>query len=545
MDIPHEDEGIPNAPEEDGDASPGATCDEPVACGQPKADEHAPAYEDKPLEGEASAGEGTKKKARRPRREVKKLSKEEARRQMILHLIALAVFWMLWGALYIYDKLQNPPDIDIPPPPKALAIESELQSLAKQGTRWPGFDPLKYPLVVYDTEDTYLFRHPKPPKEFMLFKHRKDTYVFDGRYKGIWDCYETKFSGKYTAIVSVKPGLGNAEYYSDTALHELFHVYQDECEELWPSSSSWESVFMYPRYDYKLYKTLRLEELALANALEANSADEGKGWARRAIILADKAYEMMPADCADMIRSRQMVEGLATYVDRQFHPRKNLADYLRRGFKPEEYYDRVYLTGDALALLLEDFNPKWKQTFNNKSVTWLEDMLRQGLGKGGYSCAFSQEELEQADKEARGEMTEAIHRRISLNRSFDKTEGGMLIVEAGKESLYLVDGHTSGIKSVLGGKFVSQRGIKIGNNCCTLEIGQYPVLLDLCLLKGNNAQTRRLVIRGLDNLELSSENDKLTVKCDRLNGEFSHAAYTFKDNKLTIMLHDDKPKKRG
>lgn len=545
MDIPNEEEGIPSAPEECGDASPVKASDDAVACGQTKEDENAPVVEVKQAEVEAPVGEAAKKKGRKPKREVKKLSKEEARRQMIIHLIVLAVVWILAGILYIVDENLSPPDIDVPPPPKAMAIEGELQSLAKKGVRWPGFDPLKYPLAIYDTEDTYLFRHPKPPKEFMLFKHRKDTYVFDGRYKGIWDCYQTKFSDEYTAIVSVSLGEGDAKYYSTVALHELFHVYQEECEELWPLSSHWKSAFEYPCYDYKLDQVLKLEELALANALEADNAEEGKGWARRALTLAEEAYGMMPADSADMIRSRQMVEGLATYVDRQFHPRQNLVEILRRGFEPEEYYDRAYFTGDAVALLLQDFNPKWKRTFNKKSVIWLENMLKDSLGKGGYSCVFSEEALKQVEEESRIQITEAIHSRIRLGSQFDKTEGASLIVQADKELLHLAGGSSSGMRSVSGGRFISQRAIKVKNENCSLEVGQYPVLFKLSLLTGETAQTSQLVIRGLDDLELSSSDDKLTVKCDKLSGEFTNAAYTFKDNKLTITLHDDKPEKRG
>src|ERR1044071_3492805 len=61
----------------------------------------------------------------------------------------------------------------------ATAISQEVSRIGQSTMLWPGFDPRSIPLAVYAGERTYLFRHPKPPAEFV--KGGGDTFVFAGR----------------------------------------------------------------------------------------------------------------------------------------------------------------------------------------------------------------------------------------------------------------------------------------------------------------------------------------------------------------------------
>src|SRR5688500_16821316 len=68
-----------------------------------------------------------------------------------------------------------------PPGSGAFRIDEEVRRLASRPL-WPGFDPAKVPLAVFDGERTFLFRHPSPPPEFRRVADRPETAVVAGQH---------------------------------------------------------------------------------------------------------------------------------------------------------------------------------------------------------------------------------------------------------------------------------------------------------------------------------------------------------------------------
>src|SRR5687768_10204511 len=61
----------------------------------------------------------------------------------------------------------------------ALAVDSALAVTAR-APLWPGFEPLRVPLAIFDGERTYLFRHPSPPSGYAPVAGGRDILVRDG-----------------------------------------------------------------------------------------------------------------------------------------------------------------------------------------------------------------------------------------------------------------------------------------------------------------------------------------------------------------------------
>jgi hypothetical protein len=463
----------------------------------------------------------------------------------ITAIILLAFVLLLLAFVLAGVVITNLP---ISEPLTALDLESEVHRLAAEGERWTGFDPLKYPLAIYDGENTYLFRHPHRPKGFKPLAGQKDAFVYSGQYERVYDYHMVDISDEPTAIVTLD---GDYKYYctydARIAIHELFHVYQDKCEEIWPTTK-WKPIFTYPCYDINLYKDMKLEERALAHALESKSQEGKKQWALLALSYAMDAEKKMPRESSDNIKAWEMREGLASYVEALYDEdsvqrQRELISKLERGFGPEEFCDRTYTTGRALGVLLDQFKPDWKKTFNKKDYTWLEDTLAQALGqKAGGNSEFTEEELREIEKDARQEITEAIHERISRTRSFSEIGGGVLIVVCGADPFYLNAGAGSGIRMMLGGNYVSRRDTGLENDNGSIIIPEYDTLLEPLPISKSTMRFSKAIVRGLEEeWEISFKDGVLKLRSGLLHGELRSAQYTLKNGVLTIFLDNEIP----
>jgi hypothetical protein len=73
------------------------------------------------------------------------------------------------------------PIVSAPEESRAVAVAAEVRRLDSRAL-WPGFDPSKVPLAIFDGEKTFLFRHPHPPPEFRPVADRPETAIAPGRH---------------------------------------------------------------------------------------------------------------------------------------------------------------------------------------------------------------------------------------------------------------------------------------------------------------------------------------------------------------------------
>ena len=50
---------------------------------------------------------------------------------------------------------------------------------------WPGFNPMEWPIALFDGNKTILLRHPSPPPEFVPLPGQPGVLVMPGRHPAV------------------------------------------------------------------------------------------------------------------------------------------------------------------------------------------------------------------------------------------------------------------------------------------------------------------------------------------------------------------------
>jgi len=89
-------------------------------------------------------------------------------------------FFVLFSALLSIFSFAVPAAPD--PGPVAVMAEFDRQTASEL---WPGFDPKKIRVEIFDGRQAWLFRHPKPPEEFNENPEHPGLRVYNGRHPSI------------------------------------------------------------------------------------------------------------------------------------------------------------------------------------------------------------------------------------------------------------------------------------------------------------------------------------------------------------------------
>ena len=149
-----------------------------------------------------------------------------------------------------------------------LQAISETFEMAASEVAWPGFEPTRVPLILYDDANTYMIRHPAPPPEFKKMRGTDDVWVADSVFAGLRANTDADFAGARSAVA----GLVSDDPLEMAALlvHEAFHVYQTGTHPTWTANEV--DLFTYPIRSARLLQLRRLEGGALRRAVTAPSA---------------------------------------------------------------------------------------------------------------------------------------------------------------------------------------------------------------------------------------------------------------------------------
>ena len=310
-------------------------------------------------------------------------------------------------------------------PPRAVQIEQAVHALASAPTNtslWPGFDPLKIPLAVFDGKDTWLFRHPAPPAGFVSLSSQQGAFVKPGRLDGLVANSSADIGGIATGtlIVDPKTERGNVEWAA-IAVHEAFHVFQRAKHPGWIANEA--DLFVYPVDDAALLSLRRLETSALQQALATEDRDTSSCWARLALNLRNRRYAAMDAAFAAYERGTELNEGLAAYVQMQAQGQFAI-DWPPQEYAPAQVRQRAYTLGAAQAMLLDRFAPRWREDFEANDKQTLDGALTRALGAGRV-CAFEPALIASEDEIARNDIAALQKQRQSALQQFKAKPGIM------------------------------------------------------------------------------------------------------------------------
>ena len=156
-------------------------------------------------------------------------------------------------------------------PPGDTSVFNLVQQFDALAARplWPGIEPGKTPLEIFDDKNTYLLRHPTPPAEFTAMNGHPGFLVYVGRHPSICANTSIELAGIPTATLadSMDPAV---------LIHECFHVFERQKPRSWRANEA--TLFTYPAEDSRALTLSRLELEAMSRALKSAAPE---CWSRR------------------------------------------------------------------------------------------------------------------------------------------------------------------------------------------------------------------------------------------------------------------------
>ncbi len=411
----------------------------------------------------------------------------------------------------------------------AAQIAEEVERIAGARTFWPRFDPRAIPLAIYDGEHTHLFWHPGSPEGFIEAGGKEHSgLVYSGRHPAMTANSSADIGGAMSAtllIDDVQPKRDIASL-AGIAVHEAFHVFQRQRHPEWTANEG--VLFTYPVDSAALLSLRRLETEALRRALEMSDPVKTECWARVALSLRTERFSAMDAEFAEYERGTELNEGLATYVQHKADGRGD-PTIPTEGFGATEIRPRAYVSGAALAVLLDRFDADWPDRFDAGSRQILDRTLQSILtsseDKNTGPCEFTSAETLAANEQALSDVAAVQAARQQRRRQFDNRETWQLVIKAAEGSPLWPQGFDPlNVIRVQGG-ILHTRFLRLGNERGYLEVidggdvdiealtvgaGPHPLFNGI----------EEVTIVGLAEQELTAENGHLSVETPGLNAEF-------------------------
>lgn len=417
------------------------------------------------------------------------------------------------------------------------AVVDEVDRVAARHTLWPGFDPRRVPLAIFNGDATLLFRHPSPPPEFVSLSSRQGVWAFAGRHESVTANAPAKLGGVMTATAMLKPSARrDVRAQAALVIHEAFHVFQRERHPDWGANEL--ELFVYPFEDADALRLRRLETLALARAETARARGDAACWASAAMKLRAERYARIPSGSAAYERGTELNEGLASYVEALAAGRARRALLPAGDFPAGEVRQRAYATGRALATLLDRFAPDWKQRLEAGDKRPLDVALGAALpAPAARRCEPAPLQLRDASERARRDVAALVSKREALRRDFLARPGWKLELTVEGSPLFPQGFDPLNVERVGAREVLHTRYLKLGGGAGFIEIinrhsltegaGEHPLFNGL----------RRLTVTGLASEPAVAESGgKTTVTADNLKAEFTGAHVTRSGQTLFIRL---------
>ena len=319
--------------------------------------------------------------------------------------------------------------------PRAEAVESVVAAYeaAAPEIRWPGFDPMTVPLILYDDANTYLIRHPAAPGSFRRMRGANGVLVADTLFPGLRANTDVDFEGTRTAVAGLAEGDVDPVAGAAVLMHEAFHAFQTEARPDWVANEA--DLFGYPYRSARLLELRRLEGGALRRAISAPDSVRELCWAKEFLRVRAERFRRLPEPAVAYERANELREGLARYVQRLVAGGEPAIP--SDGFRPEDVRERTYETGSALALLLDRLAPGWKGALMDASDgASLEGALGAAIGPVSVrACRAGPDEAARTRSLARSDSADLVERDRRALAEFQDAPGWRVEIVSGAERL--------------------------------------------------------------------------------------------------------------
>lgn len=420
----------------------------------------------------------------------------------------------------------------------ALNTDEEVRKLASRPL-WPGFDPARIPLAVFDGEKTFLFRHPKPPPEFQAVPGRAETAVVAGRHALVTANSSIILGGARTATLLLdSPEPLSPRAAAALAVHEAFHVFQAERHPKWGGNEV--DLFTYAMDDPVLLRLSRLETEALRRSLAERGDNGAACWAATALELRRTRFSALGKSGALYERGTELKEGLARLVESRARGASSKEPvFPANEFAAGDVRSRSYAVGQAFGLLLDRFASGWESKLEAGTDETLDALLAGALAvrKGSRPCRFTPQETARALDGARRSVDLARLTREAVRADFFRRDGWSLVIIADAEPLAPQGFDPLNVERLGPGEVLHSRWVKLGNGAGGVEVlnaravtesaGEHP------LFEG----VRRVTVTGIrDEPKVDETADGVAIEATGVAGEFAGARAQRKGRTVTVLL---------
>lgn len=333
---------------------------------------------------------------------------------------------------------------------------------------WPGFQMGAIPVAIYDGESTFLCGHPTAVDGFRRLAGAPDIQVRAARHDALRANTAILLNGVWTgSFIATDLDARPADDWIRLIVHECFHAYQNGQDEPWPMANE-VALLQYPFDDREALALRRMELRALREALAASNRDEQTRAVSSFVRARAARTDLVPAAAMQYERDLERYEGIAEYVGLAAvggPPQPPPPG----GFPAEQLRWRCYFTGPAMAQLLDQLDPPWKETFNPRDGRAL-DLLLAELCPGpepGQAMTIDPVLLAAAQRE----VDELVDARRRTKREYTATPGWTVsLIARDGEPIWPQGFDPLNLRSLGSGEVLHTRWLQAGNGDLDLEL---------------------------------------------------------------------------
>ncbi len=398
---------------------------------------------------------------------------------------------------------------------------------------WPGFHPRMTAVAIYDGDQTWLFGHPAPPPEFTSHDQAPGVATYDGRHPAVTANTSTVLAGEPTAAIFLQIDVNpDPISWAGIAVHEAFHVFQESHHRDWRPNEM--VLFTYPRDDVQALTLRRLETGAMRAALAASAHHASACWTRHALGYRARRFSVIDSASATYELESERLEGLADYVE--LRATGAVLTLPKTGYRPDEIRPRTYAIGTAMGLLLDRFDPSWREQIEDGDSRYLDAILSSVVS--AEVCDFvASVNLDSVRVQAAASI-DSLHRRLeTLRQAYISQPGWTLAIIADNTPLFPSQFDPLNVDIFDTREVLHRRFVRLENDHSWIELFQRPGLTRGLPEHPLFAGITQVTVTGLDSRpHLRNDDDELIVEAEGVEGRFSDAEVSWGDRMLRIRI---------
>ncbi len=423
------------------------------------------------------------------------------------------------------------------PPFDPVEFARSLDAAAMRNV-WPGFDPAKCAVALFDGSKTWLLHHPSPPPEFAPVPGRPGVLAMEGQHPEVVAMSNRDIGGVRTATCLVRPG-GNSPGARRGIVHEVFHVFWTSRHPNFRPDEM--GRYAYPITDQRVLSLRLAEEEVLARAIEAASPAEAAKWAVAALRFRRERRPLLPDPLVSAFETGvEMLEGTACFVSSAFvgDRTERTSRQLRSDWPADEIRWRFYDSGAAVCLLLDRLRPGWQAEIDADTEISIERLLDETVARMKVKAAeLPAEDRERIDRGASAAAAELTARRTRVRNDLLARAGARIVIEApaGAEPFHLERFHPLDLMVLDGREVAHLHDLTLSLPDGSVEMTNPSFARDsfagtVALTEGGGAQPlmdiRKVTVVGVRGAKVDRITGRVAIAAEGVKISFAKAALT-------------------